>query len=36
MSTYTSIAAGEMSRVSTDILTVAGHPATALATLIGR
>ena len=34
VSTYTAIAAGEMSLVSTDVQAVTGHPATSLATLL--
>ncbi len=36
VSTYTAIAAGEMEHVSADVERVTGHPATALATLLGR
>jgi NAD(P)H dehydrogenase (quinone) len=36
VSTYTSIAAGEMERVSDAVQTIAGHPATSLADLLRR
>ena len=36
VSTYTAIAAGELAAVSTDIPTLTGHPATALADLLSR
>jgi hypothetical protein len=36
VSTYTSIASGEMARVSGDVEAVTGHPATTLAELLRR